>query len=271
MGRTVVGGAPSFFSLSLRQITRPAPRVPLSPSPELLHAFSVRPGALPAPPLRLQWRENSEPRTRGRSPGGRGGRGAGAECPAVGAGAAGLLPSPAVGARNPAGRRRPADAETPLGWLYRPVEPRPPRRSGSLGRLRLVRGRVRARAVALPCCGSMPLHRTPSWRPQPTRWRPGQRSCGSVQGARAARPTAGGYLRALSAGVTGPLSRGKLAPVSAGLLPRAALAARLANPGSGCGTRRPAPNGPLGFDEGLGGYKGRGVRLGSGIGLLSPV
>lgn len=157
-------------------------------------------------------------------------------------GAAGLLRSPAARVRFLAGQRRVAEAETLPAWRPRPVAPRQSRRSGSLGSLRLVRGRVRARAFSLPCSGS-----TPPPRPWcPLSWQPPAHLVAAVSPerlrcpewspwARAGWPASAG-LRALSAGGTGRLRRGKLAcprraPPSGGsqIPPRAA--GRRARPG----------------------------------------
>lgn len=222
-------GCSEFSSLSLRQITRPRAsrrREPCEPT-----SFPVGGGALPAPPLRLQRRENSEARTRALSPGGRGGGGAQARSVrrwAPGQPASCLLPPRARGSpRANGGQPRPRRPRVPLA----PRHPRQQPRSGSLGRLGLVRGKVRARAVALPCSGSIPsLPRQPEPSSPP--------GGGSVTGAaavsrvypraRAGQP-AGGDLRAFSAGDTGLLNRGKLARGSWGppRAPPAGLAIRL--------------------------------------------
>lgn len=106
-----------------------------------------------------------------------GGRGAGADRPGVGTGAAGLLPPSAAGARFPAGQRRPAEAETPPGVALAPCCTATVPPSGSLGRLRLARGRARVRAFAVLCSGPCPC-RCPLCLHPPTRLvAPGHRSC----------------------------------------------------------------------------------------------
>lgn len=165
-----------------------------------------------------------------------GGRGAGAERPGVGARAAGLLPSPAVGARFPAGQRRPTEAETPPRVVLPPCCTATVPPSGSLGRLRLVRGRVRVRAFALlcscPCLCCCPHSLHP---PNPSG---GARVTGAAPVSSTVPVGLGGpadesLALSLQAAQV-PFAAGNL-PVCAGPLLRAAVAASLANPSLGWG------------------------------------
>lgn len=175
--------------------------------------FHPPPRGTSGPSFSLQWRENSRPRTRGRSPGGRWGGAQARSVPGWAPGRPGscLLPQQARGSRRANGgqpRRR-----RPPRWPSLPVAPRQPRQSGSFGRLRLVGGRERVRAFAVPCSGSIPLSLTPKGAS------PNVSGSRRVTGAAALSsvvPTglgglARGKLRALSAGGTGSQCRGKLA------------------------------------------------------------
>lgn len=155
--RGAVAGPPSNLPFHRGKSTPPCtpPRVrPLcSPSCSQLHR---PPRGTSGPSCRQQWRENARPRTRGRSPRGRGGGAQARTVPGWAPGRPGsclLLPQ-ARGSRRANGCQ--PRARRPNEW---PGAPRsgatvPP--SGSLGRLGLVGGRVRVRAFPLLGSGSCP-------------------------------------------------------------------------------------------------------------------
>lgn len=201
-------------SLSLRQISTPSVHHPASGRGEVpaVPSFTVRPGALPAPSL-----DNSGAKTpdRARAGGVPGGRGGGAQARTVPGWAPGRPGSCLLLPQARGSRRANGCQPRPRGPNEWPGAPRfgatvPP--SGSSGRLRLVRGRVSVRAFALRRSGSCPC-RCPHSSHPPTVWgRPGPRSRPGVQhGPRGPGRAGRRELRALSAGGTGRLCRGKLA------------------------------------------------------------
>lgn len=158
-----------------------------------------------------------------------------------------LLLPPARGSRRANGfQPRP---RRPNGWPGAPRCSAALPLSGSLGRLGLVRGRVRVRAFALRCPRSCPCRCPRSLHPPARLVAPGS------PGAAPASSLVPVGLGGPAGGCFAPSLQAAQVASAAGNLPVRAGPLR-ADAGSGGGTLGPSPKGPLGFEKSLEGPRG---------------